>query len=408
MSYIKYFPVPSDRMGALWTLESIKDVCIIEFGPAGTTHFAIEGLMNLNGDSHAQVLTTHISEHDLTFGDTTRLEKAIRELDEKKQPKYIFVFSSSLASIIGIDIASVCFELENQVRAKLIPVDTGGFSGDFTLGVKNTLTLMAKEMVKEPKKKHLVYNIIGGHIDEFNHASDIKEMKRMMHHHFNMSCQAIFGHGGCVDDIEMASESMLNIVMRSEGVQAAVHLEKKYGIPYVECRPYGFEGSMAFISKIEEVLSVKPQFVEDIHILQSYVRQLKRHDGDCKITLSGNFDAVRGMIDFFDEMDFKCVQGIVNHKKPVKTLKPHDERIHFTTSEQEKMLLLNTFDPDIILGDGVMKVFAEEHHKIYYQVANPNLELIKIFDGTPFIGVQGGLYICEILLNVMKLYAYQK
>lgn len=48
MNLYRYFPVPSDRMGTLWTLGSIKDAYIVEFGPAGTTHFYIEGFMQLN------------------------------------------------------------------------------------------------------------------------------------------------------------------------------------------------------------------------------------------------------------------------------------------------------------------------------------------------------------------------
>ena len=48
MQVCKYFPVASDRMGMIWTISSIEGACIIEFGPAGTTHFAIEGIGSLN------------------------------------------------------------------------------------------------------------------------------------------------------------------------------------------------------------------------------------------------------------------------------------------------------------------------------------------------------------------------
>ena len=100
----KYYPVPSCRMGALWSLSDIEDACIIEFGPGGTTHFSIEGIANINGNPKSHGISTHISERDLTFGDTRRLENAIIELDETKNPKYIFVMGSTLTSVIGIDI----------------------------------------------------------------------------------------------------------------------------------------------------------------------------------------------------------------------------------------------------------------------------------------------------------------
>lgn len=407
MSYTKYFPIPSDRMGAMWTLESIKDVYIVEFGPAGTTHFAIEGLMNLNGDSHANVITTHISEHDLTFGDTTRLEKAIKELDVKKKPKYIFVFSSSLASIIGIDIKSVCFELENDINAKLIPVDTGGFSGDFTLGVKNMLLEIAKNMVRPSTEKKNVYNIIGGQMDEYNHRSDIKEIKRMMKDYFDMDCQTVLSLGGCVDSIEKASEAVLNIVIRSEGIKAAKYLESEHDVPYILSRPYGYSETVSFIQAVENFIGDSNDLAE-LNVLKSTVSQLKRHDVACRVAVSGNVDAVNGMMKFLDELQLGELKGIVNHKKPVNSLNDLNECISFIKSEQEKYDILDEFKPDIILGDGVMEKYAKDKDIAFYQVSNPNLEKIMLYDGTPYIGVNGGMYLCEILQNLIKLYQYKQ
>ena len=34
--------------------------------------------------------------------------------------------ASSISSIIGADVESVCFELESKVSAQLIPITTGG------------------------------------------------------------------------------------------------------------------------------------------------------------------------------------------------------------------------------------------------------------------------------------------
>ena len=35
MSLCRYLPVPSDRMGIIWSLLSVKDSIILEYGPAG-------------------------------------------------------------------------------------------------------------------------------------------------------------------------------------------------------------------------------------------------------------------------------------------------------------------------------------------------------------------------------------
>ena len=39
MSLTRFLPIPSDRMGILWTLLSIEDGVVLEYSPAGTTSY---------------------------------------------------------------------------------------------------------------------------------------------------------------------------------------------------------------------------------------------------------------------------------------------------------------------------------------------------------------------------------
>ena len=41
MSLTRFLPLPSDRMGILWSLLNIEDSVIVEYGPAGTTHYSM-------------------------------------------------------------------------------------------------------------------------------------------------------------------------------------------------------------------------------------------------------------------------------------------------------------------------------------------------------------------------------
>lgn len=148
MQVCKYFPVASDRMGMIWTISSIEGACIIEFGPAGTTHFAIEGIGSLNGEEKSKIYSTHMDQGDVTFGKYDRLENSILEIDENINPKYIFVMASSVSSVIGADVESVCSTMQDKVKAKLIPITTAGLKYDYTVGVENTLLLLINNVVK--------------------------------------------------------------------------------------------------------------------------------------------------------------------------------------------------------------------------------------------------------------------
>ena len=41
MSLCRYLPTPSDRMAVMWTLLTVKDAVVLEYGPAGTTHYCV-------------------------------------------------------------------------------------------------------------------------------------------------------------------------------------------------------------------------------------------------------------------------------------------------------------------------------------------------------------------------------
>ena len=96
MSLCRYLPVPSDRMGIIWSLLSVKDSIILEYGPAGTTHFSMGFYGTLGVDWQQRLFTTHMNEDDVVMGDVTRLEEAIVELDKTKSYfcRGIFYFRS--------------------------------------------------------------------------------------------------------------------------------------------------------------------------------------------------------------------------------------------------------------------------------------------------------------------------
>ena len=131
MKLYKDYPIASDRMGMLWALNGINDACIIEFGPAGTTHFSIEGLMQFDVDISAKTFTTHLDEHDVTFGNEDRLIDAIIEIDAIEKPKYVFVLGSSITSIIGVDLQSIKLQVQDQIDSEIIILPDCDFQNHF-------------------------------------------------------------------------------------------------------------------------------------------------------------------------------------------------------------------------------------------------------------------------------------
>ncbi|UNC93075.1 nitrogenase component 1 [Candidatus Contubernalis alkaliaceticus] len=409
----KYFPLPSDRMGVLWTLAPIKDACILEYGPAGTTHYAVEGLMQLNTELKARLYTTHIDENDIIMGDSSRLKVTIKEIDQQYKPPVIFVLASTISSVVGIDILSICQDFQPEVSAKLICFTGGGFRGDYTHGIQEVLTILAEKIVKEPQEKIKgTYNIIGSNIDCFNFASDIQEIQNIMSEGFGCTLHTVFSAKTSVTEIEEASKAEFNLVIRSEGIDCAKILASKFRIPYAAGAPYGVHGTYKWIKTIESAFSIKANDIFFARQAEKAQKNLFKFNHAAFIyenltgILSGNLDFVLDILPLLrNEMMLDIKKIFVNHKdygmgrKIPEQLK---EKVLFNCDEEEKNQMIKEANPSLLVGDGVLLELGA-HIPMQVQVANPNINhVIKIYEHTPFMGFNGAIYLTEVLLNQLQ------
>lgn len=400
MSIYKYFPVASDRMGIIWTLSSIKDVCVIEFGPAGTTHYAVESIGQLNAEDLATLYSTDMDESDITFGSCERLEKSIKEVDINKKPKYIFVMASSVSSIIGADVTSVCRELQPHVNAKLIPITTAGLKYDYNVGVELALELIVKNIVKPNEIKEDCYNIIGSNIDSYNFLSDSEEIKRMMKTVFNKNLNTTFTSYTSVDELENAAKASLNIVIRQEGLKAAEYMKEKYNIPYIYGKPIGLNQSIKWINDIKDLMKYEvneDELNKEIALIKKYLFRMRfklRGLENKNVGIFGDYDTVLSMKNFIEELGLNVDRAEVLHG-----CKINNEEIVINSGEPSRFRYLKSKELLILMGDGPT-LDMNKTSKLNIQISNPNLNAVNIYPYTPYIGLRGCLVLLEKILSV--------
>ena len=400
MQLCKYYPVANDRMGIIWTLSSIEDACVIEFGPAGTTHYAVEGIGSLNGDDRAKIYSTHMDQSDVTFGKYDRLEKAIVEIDVNIKPKYMFVMASSISSIIGADIESVCDTLKDKVNAKLIPITAGGLKDDYNVGVEYMLNTLVKEITKDTNVRDLnKYNIIGANVDKYNFLSDVEELKRTMKELFNKEANTIFTCDTSIEDIENAAKASLNIVVRKEGLKAAEYMKEKYNIPYIYNSLYGLINMTNFIKEVENIDGYdlnNENYKKEVDVVRSNIINLKRrfyfYEGNKKCAVFGDYDTVVGLKDLLEELGLEIDRSEVLYRDY------NDESLISGGSEFDRMKYLKNNELLGLFGDGPCLDMIHDS-KLDLQVSNPNLDRVNIYPFTPFIGFRGTLNIIEKIMN---------
>lgn len=401
----KFLPTPSDRMGIIWTLCGLDEGIVLEYGPSGTTHYAVETQTKMEAAEDNNLFCTHITEDDVIMGDTTKLEEAILEIDKKRKPKYIFVVGSSVTAIIAADLEGVKFLLQDKINAKIITYSHGCFVGDYSLGIRDALTSLS-EIIKEPTTcEKSGYNIIGAIGDNYRNSSDINAIKELMKESFDIDPIAIFPKTS-ITDIENCGNAKVNLVLRTEGLALAKHMKEKYGVPYIDGCPYGYAGTKNWLTKISEEINIP--------INKEVVSRLDEKITDCtiyrmygimyKITLSAkifaNYDVCNGVGDFLkNELFFNDVEKYASHS--LSHLENINEDVVSLTEESKKKEILKEANDIFLLSDDETFTLANDS-VTKMRIATPVTKWKPIATHMPFMTEKGADYILEYVEFYLK------
>lgn len=411
MSLCRNYPTPSNRMGVMWSLMPLENSIVLEYGPAGTTHFGAGLYSSLGIKLDNSLFTTHISEDDIIMGDVTRLEKAIVEVDKTYKPEVIFIVAAAVIAVIGTDIKGVCSYMQDEVNAKLICFDDGGFGGDYTVGLKNSYTTLIKEFALENKfgKDVNKYNILGASASNFRIRSDVWEIKELMRDYFQMESGAVLGLETTVEELKKMSEAAINIVLRKEALPCAKLLNKRFGTPYIYQTPYGYEGTFNWLEEIEEIIGremnheFKERLVEKITDNKSRMEFIKRMMGhrykyQAKASIIGDYDTILGFETLCEEFAIEVDKKICNHS--LKTKECIADNIMSFKKEKDKIDQLLEIDHQFVLGDEIaLNICNETNTKVCVSFPFPSKR--QIATHLPFMGEKGADYLLEIIDNYL-------
>ena len=404
MGLHKYKPLPSGRMGILWTLSTIREAALIEFGCMGHMLYARVFLNRTGAANACKLYSTHIDETDIALGGIERIRKTIAEVIAKDKPRVIFMIPSSVLEIIGTDLFAICQEIQPDFpEARLIPFAFGGFQVSMHKGVEETLLRLARVLpVKRERTEKPTYNIIGSCADLYRFQEDAGEIVRLLKGTFNMEPLCIMTSDTSLRDMEQMGGAHFNIVIRREGKPCARHLEETFGTPYFCGRPYGIQGTKEWLLNIGEKtgLSIDKDFVEHetayamerLTPVLPYFRHIGRmHPDEAVISLGGHADVVKGILTFAGRELFFS-KGICWCDCPDM----HSEDLPYYT-EKEWEPAVKSIDKGILMGSGEVVKLAGSSRNM--QIANPDDKWNLYSFGPPFVGFRGAVYLAELWIN---------
>ena len=400
MSLCRFYPSPSDRMAIIWSLMPMKNAVVLEYGPAGTTHFGGGLYSSLGLDLNQSLFTTHISEDDVVMGDVSRLEQAILEIDAAYQPEIIFVVASAVIAVIGADIEGVCQYMQEQVNARLISFEEGGFRGDYTYGLRSVYRMLAREVIRPAETKPKAYSILGASAGSYRVRSDVWEIQNLMREAFGWECIYTMGFESTVSEAEAAGGSSLNLVIRNEALEAAEMLKETCGIPYHYGAPYGYAGTLRWLQQIAEIIGeeINPALIARLKKKQLAIvpmggpmAMMMRQKASASI--QGDYDMLLGMRQALAEMDIEAVNLICSHS--LKAVQNPDADVQYYAKEKDRIDLMKTLHGQWCLGSDEMAKYCTQEN--YFTLASaPFLSKRQTASHLPFMGEKGMDYLVEL------------
>lgn len=402
MSLTRFLPTPSDRMGILWNLLAVEGSVVLEYGPAGTTHFSMSLFGEMDLEVQNRLYTTHMSESDVVMGDVSRLERAILEIDQNDHPKVIFVVASSVAAVIGVDLKGVCSYMQPQVEARLFAFEQGGFRGDYSIGLKEAYAGLVRELAKDTEEKEEnTYNILGASLWSYRMRSDIWELTDLLERGFGLKKHACLCADTSLDEIETMGSARLNIVVNSLAVPAAKSMEERFGIPWILKLPYGYKDTLDWLLEIGKIIG-KPlekrlelQLREKMRMAmqyQMYGRMLKQDK--MKAVLLGEYDTVTGLSSFLKSLGMMVEREVCTHS--LRGIEDPKEEVTYLMTEKEKIDLMKSLHRTFVLADDTMMKLCGDDNTCL-RITSPVTEGMVYARHLPFAGMRGADYLLEFV-----------
>lgn len=371
MSLTRYLPIPSDRMGIVWTLLQIKDAVVLEYGPAGTSAYSRKNFSTPDMSLPGKLFTTQLSESELVLGDDARLEGKIKELDEKLSPSVIFVMASSVSAVIGYDVEGVCRYLENDVKAQLIIFPQGGFGGDFSSGLQAAYTKLVDELAVKDSETKDCFNILGVSAMTSHGSGDACAISQWMLDNFGLKPHAVLSCNTELEKISTMASAKINIVLSYEGLKAAQLLQERFGTPYV----YGYPVSCGDEEKFFKAVSEKISPIKTV----TFEKPAALNEKAGKIAVCATYDVLVGMEQYAVEAGLEIEFLLCSHS--LRDIENPSEKVIYCKTEKERIQLFKSLNDTTVIGeDGFSPVINDSNTVISLSARGNNKQPVLLLN----------------------------
>ncbi len=253
---------------ALSTLRSMKGVSSLVVGMAECgyySRFVAVSPYGKNGELH---YVYELDSNEVVFGCRKGVKNALIQMS-REGAKVILIILTCVPALIGEDMESIIDELESEIEAKVVFIDSAHFKRNgYQSGLSDTLEqLVTLTKIPDRSGTGKQINILG-----FARGNEFDYFKEILIE--NGYIVEEYPHGISMEQLNNLAAGQVNIVMNTKMLKAAKMLVKKHKIPYI-CMAdrYTVEDIAGGYQEIFDVLNIKDtkDLQKGKNILEEYI-----------------------------------------------------------------------------------------------------------------------------------------
>ena len=246
------------HVGAMRVATAMTDVHYVLHAPQGDTYADLLFTMIERRAKRPPVTYTTFQARDLG-GDTAELFKtAARDAFNRFQPKALLVGSSCTAELIQDDPGGLALALNLPVP--VVALELPAYQRKENWGAAETFYQVVRKLTEPAPAKvegrRPRCNLLGPTALGFRHRDDVTEIKRLLAQ-MGVDVHVCAPLDASVADVASLAGADFNVVLYPEvGMQAALWLQRKHGMPFIKTVPIGVGATRDFIREVAALAGV--------------------------------------------------------------------------------------------------------------------------------------------------------
>ncbi|MBR1589878.1 MAG: hypothetical protein IJ657_02230 [Acidaminococcaceae bacterium] len=274
--------VNGKQSGSLAAIQEIPHAVTVMYGPRGCG-FHYRNTVRVRCGPVANLECAGLADQDVIFGGEKKLRTVLQEIDREKHPEMIFILPTVVSDVINDDIYGIAQDMQPDIRAKLVVVQSQAFSHMDKFNSRRNLKELAGqncrqkfsgadyrgcgyvevmnalvEQVMEPQERDLLAINVETFIWGYGGTKKLERMKALLAR-MGIRVNAFLPAAG-LEQIRQAPKASLNLVRRKKW---ALDMEERFGTPYlhisVMSQWHGLDGLRELYETMGEKLGVLPQ-----------------------------------------------------------------------------------------------------------------------------------------------------